>query len=171
MTKKIILLLASVLIVSALWLSGLQNVYARVLVFSTNTVLDMGGRYSHIKVAEDKGDGIFHVFTIVDDTKVNFRQSFQTLLYPTIIVLAWHLFTVFVLGWRTSLRSAKWNIPLFILFQVIFLLLLTAYYSSQVARFIYTMMMEGFYVIAIIIVIIDSIRHPEIIKRPKEIRT
>ncbi len=165
MTKKIVLLLSAILIVSVLWLVGLQSGYARVLAFSANTVLDMGGRYSHIKVAEDNGDDIFHIFTIVDGTRVNYRQSFQTLLYPAIIVLAWQLFTLFILGWRTSLRSGKWNILLFIIFQVIFLMLLTAYYASPVARFVYTMMMEGFYVIAIIIVIIDSIRHPDIIKR------
>ncbi len=160
MLKKVGILLASILIVSALWLTGLEVVYARVLAFSTNVVLDIGGRESNITVERDTGTDLFRVHRTVDGRGSTYPQELQTIFYPTIIIIAWQVFLAFVFGWKQFIRSGKWNIGIFFLCHVIFLLLLTAYHSSETARFFYEMLIESFYVIAIVLIITDNIRNP-----------
>ena len=160
MFKKIALLIASILIVATLWFVGAEVIYARVMTFASNVVLSIGGSDTHLTVDREDGEDIFRVHTEMDDQEASYPQKIQTLLYPTIIVLSWQVFVAFISGARATLRSGKWNLGLFFAFQVLFLLLLTAYYTSPVAAFIYDMMLESFYVIAVVIIIIDNIRHP-----------
>ncbi len=160
MLKKAGILLAGILIVSILWMAGLEVVYARVLAFSSNVVLDIGGRESNIAVEREEDTYLFRVYTRLDGREAHYPQEFQTILYPTIIVIAWQLFLALGSGWRQFLRSGKWNMGIFFLCQVIFLLLLTAVHSSDTASFFYEMLIDSFYVIAIVIIITDNIRNP-----------
>ncbi len=167
MLKKAAILVASVLIVSALWFAGMEILYSRVLAFSSNVVLHFGGRESRVAVEKHDDEHVFFVDTIIEGRQARFPQRIQSLLYPTIMVIAWQLFIAFTRGWKQSLGSGKWNIGLFFVFQVLFLLLLTAYHSSATAKFIYDMLMESFYVIAVVIIIIDNIRHPSLFLQNK----
>ncbi len=160
MLKKIAQLAISIIIVSTLWFVGLETVYTRVLAFSSNVVLGIWGRNASIVVEKENGEYLFRVYTEFEGIKANYPQRVQSLFYPTIIVLSWQVFLAFAMGWRKSLRSGVKNLGLFFLFHILFLLLLTAYYSSSIARFFYDMMLESFYVIAVVVIAIDYIRHP-----------
>lgn len=159
-TKKVLILLASALLVTAIWFLGAEVIYARILAFASNVLLSLAGSSINIAVEEEAGEYLFRVYLMIDGQRGSFPQMIQTLLFPTIIVLSWQLFVAMVSGWRQFLRSAKWNIGLFFAFQVLFLLILTAYHTSAVAAFVYTILMESFSVIAVVIVIIDHIRFP-----------
>ncbi len=160
MTRKVLILLASVLLITAIWFFGAEVIYARILAFTSNVILSLVGSSSSIAVEEKGGEYLFRVYLIIDGQQGSFPQRIQTLLLPTIIVFSWQFFVAIVSGWRQFLRSAKWNIGLFFAFQVLFLLLLTRYHISAAAAFIYDILMESFYVIAVVIVIIDNIRFP-----------
>ncbi len=145
---------------SAIWMLGAEVIYARIMAFVSNLLLSVGGSGSTITVEEEAGEYLFRVHFMLDGQQASFPQRIQTLLLPTIIVLSWQVFVAIISGWRQCLRSAKWNVSLFFSFQVLFLLLLTAYYTSGFAAFVYDLLMESFYVIAVVIIIIDNIRYP-----------
>ncbi len=160
MLRKILILLGSALLVTAIWMLGAEVVYARIMTFVSNVLLSLGGSGSTIAVEQEAGEYLFRVHFMLDGQQASFPQKIQTLLLPTIIILSWQLFIAFVSSWKHFLSSAKWNISLFFGFQMLFLLLLTAYYQSTLAAFIYDMLMESFYVIAVVIIIIDNIINP-----------
>jgi len=165
MLRKTLVLLGSALLVTAIWTLGAEVIYARIMAFVSNLLLSLGGSGSTIAVEEEAGEYLFRVHFMLDGQEASFPQKIQTLLLPTIIVLAWQVFVAFISGWRQCLRSAKWNVSLFFAFQVLFLLLLTAYHTSSLAAFVYDLLMESFYVIAVVIIIVDNIRNPVFTKR------
>ncbi len=156
--KKLGLVALSFSLILILWLGGLERMYASVLVFSTNVVLDVGGRDPRISLREEDGDDLFRVRFVYEGQDAHFDQKIQTLLYPTMVLLVWQLFNALSKGLRQSMVTGKWNLGLFFLFQVSFLLLLTAYHFSSAARYIYDLMMESFYVIVLAIIIFDKVR-------------
>lgn len=164
--RHIGLLLASILVVTALWMAGVEGAYARLLSFSTNIVLNVSGDTS-VAVEKENGDLLFRVYTTVEGQRVRFPQEIQSLLYPTIMIVAWQLFVAFALGLKRSLSGLKWNFPAFFVFQLLFVLLLTAYYSSSLARYTYDLLTDSFYVIALVIIIIDNVRNPQLFIRPE----
>ncbi len=159
MWKKVALLLASILVVSIIWFAGLQTLYARILVFPANMVLSMGGGNASMSVEKEDGHYYFIVNTQIQDRTARLRQQFSTILYPTIMVLAWQVFTALALGWKKTKASAAWNLGIFLLSQVLFLLTV-AHFLTTPGMFLYEMMLENFYIIALVIIIIDSIRNP-----------
>lgn len=160
MFKKILILLASILLVTAAWFSGTEALYARLMTSATNVTLMGSGSEVRIALEKDNGDLLFRVHTFVGDKRASFPQYVQSLLYPTILVLAWLVFLLFTMGWRHSLRSAKWNLLPFFILHIIFLLLLTGYHFKPTARFFFDILLESFYVIALALIIIDNIRYP-----------
>lgn len=158
--KKIALLLAVTLLITFLWFAGLETIYARVLSFSANTVLTITGRESNIKVEKENNIAYFLVRTQVDGRRASYPQNFETLLLPAVMIFAWQVFSLFYRSRNQVLRSAGTTIGIFLLLQVIFLLLLTAYYSSGLAKYLYDVLMDTFYVVALILIIIDYIRYP-----------
>ncbi len=153
-------LFVATLLTTLLWYAGLERGYARLLVFTTNSVLSVSGRDSHITLEKEDGVDTFRVHTIMDGQRANYPQKVQTLLLPAVMVIAWQLFTVFFRNRRQVLVSASTTIGLFLALQIIFLLLLTAYYSSSVAKYVYDVMLDTFYIIALGIIILDYIRYP-----------
>ncbi len=141
-----------------------RNGLCPLLVFSTNTTLSVFGRESHIRIEKEDNSNVFRVYTVMDGNRANYPQGFETLMLPAVMVLAWQAFALFYRKRRQSINSAISTIGLFLLFQMFFLLLLTAYYTSDAARYIYDVMMDMFYIIALLIIIVDYIRFP-VLKR------
>ncbi len=158
--KKIALLLAITLLTTLLWFAGMETIYARLLAFSANTALTITGRESNIKVEKENNTAYFLVHTRVDGRRANYPQNFETLLLPAVMIIAWQVFSLLYRSRNQSLRSAATTIGIFLLLQVIFLLLLTAYYSSGLAKYLYDVLMDTFYVVALILIIIDYVRYP-----------
>ncbi|TVR43935.1 MAG: hypothetical protein EA394_00670 [Bacteroidia bacterium] len=167
LVRRIGLLLASILVVTALWMVGVEGAYARLLSFSTNIVLNVSGGDTSVAVEKENGDLLFRVITTFEGQRVRFPQKIESLLYPTIMIIAWQLFVAFTLGIKRSLSGLKWNFPAFFVFQLLFVLLLTAYYSSSLARYTYDLLTDSFYVIALVIIIIDNVRNPQLFIRPE----
>ena len=165
MIRKIALLLSLSLLVALLWFSGHEGLYARVLVGPANAVLGIAGRETRIRVEEQNGRDVFMVHTRIDGRQAMYPQRFGALLIPTVMILSWQGFTAFYLKRRRALRSTALNFGIFLGFQVVFLLLLSAYHGSAAARYVYDMLMDSFYIVAMAIIIIDHIRHPVFTKR------
>ncbi len=153
-------LFAATLLTTFLWYAGLEKGYAHLLVFSTNSVLNVSGRDSHITLEKEDGVDTFRAHTVIDGQRANYPQKLQTLLLPAVMLIAWQLFTSFFRSRKQILHSASTTIGIFLALQIIFLLLLTAYYSSSVAKYVYDVMLDSFYIIALGIIILDYIRYP-----------
>lgn len=157
---KIIFLISITIITTVLWYAGLEVLYARVVASSANMVLTVSGRDSHIKVEEENGVDLFRVYTVINGRSAHYPQKFETLLLPAVMIIAWQLFVSFFLNRKQLLISAALNLGLFLFIHIIFLMLLTAYYTSGFAKLMYDAMMDSFYIIALILIIIDYIRQP-----------
>ncbi len=160
--KIILLLLISVLIFAA-WQAGLEIAYAKVLVGTTNFSLSIIKKDTHIEFEKKEGtDGLyqFRVFTSIDGRKGHYPQETSSLMQPFIIILSWQIFLFFVLKRKSAWRSLGTNIGIFLLVQMIFLILLTGYYTSTVQQYIFTMMLDSFYIIALILIIKDNMLYP-----------
>ncbi len=153
-------LFVATLLTTLLWYAVLEQGYANLLVFTTNSVLNVSGRDSNIILEQEDGVATFRVHTVIDGQHANYPQEVQTLLLPAVMLIAWQLFAAFLRKRKQLLLSASTTIGLFIALQVIFLLLLTAYYTSSVAQYVYDVMLDTFYIIALGIIILDYIRYP-----------
>ena len=161
--NKIILLLLISMLIFAAWQAGLEIAYAKVLVGTTNFSLGIVKKDTHIEFEEKEGtNGLyqFKVFTSIDGRKGHYPQETSSLMQPFIIVLSWQIFLFFVLKRKSAWRSLGVNIGIFLLVQMIFLILLTGYYTSTVQQYIFTMMLDSFYIIALILVIKDNMLYP-----------
>lgn len=162
MYKKIFILLGVSMVVTVLWFSGLEKLYADLLTFSTNTVLSAVSDHTHIKLEKQETDLIFRVHTLIDGRKGSYPQAAQSLLLPAVIVISWLVIMFYSLPRKTAIKQALTDIGIFLIFQIIFLILLTSYYNSNFAKYFFHVMLESFYVLAIIIIIKDSLKYPEI---------
>lgn len=154
------LLFVATLLTTLLWYAGLEKAYAHVLVFSTNSALSVTGRDSSITLSKEDGVDTFRVHTIIDDQHVNYPQAMQTLLLPAVMVIAWQLFAALFRKRKQILFSGSTTIGIFLGLQIVFMLLLTAYYTSSIAQYVYNVMLDTFYIIALAIIILDYIRYP-----------
>ena len=160
LAKKIGLLLAVILVVTAVWFSGLEPLYAKFLAGTTNMVLGMGGRETRVEVEEQESTYLFQVHTIIEGRRGSYPQVLGPLLLPVVMILSWQIYMAFFLGRKRWLKFTLVNFGLFLSLQVFFMLLLTAYYTSGAAKYTYDMMMDSFYIFALIIILADNIRHP-----------
>ncbi len=158
--KKIAILLAASLFVAVLWFSGLEQVYAKVLVFSTNLVMGLGGSETEISIEQQNDVYYFRVITTLKGQKGTFLQKFGSLLIPAVMIFAWQIFTAFYLKRKRALTSSAINFGIFFAFQILFLMLLTGFHSSTVARYIYEMFLDSFYIVALAIILFDNFRNP-----------
>lgn len=158
--KKVAFLLIATLVITVLWFAGMQHVYARALTFTTNAVLSVTGSTSNIQVEKQDDVHIFQVYKIIDDKQAKYPQKYGILLLPTVMIFAWILFVPFFRKSKAAMRSSIILLTIFMFIQVIFLLLLTSYYTSATASFFYDVMMDGFYIIALGIIIVDNLIDP-----------
>jgi len=160
--NKIILLVLISLVTFGGWEFGLQNMYEKALVGTTNVVLDVIKNDTHItleKVAGKK-ENQFRVYTRIQGRVGNYPQETGGLLMPFVIILTWQLFLFFVIKRKDALKLFGVNVAVFVSIQIMFLVFLTNYYNSQVQKFMFEMMLDNFYIVAIILVIKDNIIFP-----------
>ena len=155
---KIMALIAITILIYLSWQKGGEVVYSKVLTFGANTVFGIVKPDSRIDVEQDKsGKYEFKVYTRIDGRRGSYPQSFGSLLQPFVIVLSWQLFLFLAMEKKRALKLLGVNIGIFLLIQIIFLFFLTSYYSSAFSKFMYDMMMDSFYIIALVLVIKDNI--------------
>ncbi len=162
MLKKIIILLCASLIVTLLWFIGLEKLYADFLTFTTNTVLSIGSNQTYIELEKHEEDLIFRVHTLIDGRKGSYPQAAQSLLLPSVIILSWLVVMFYSLPRQEAFKQSLTGFGIFLFFQIFFMILLTSYYSSNLAKYFFHVMMESFYVIAVFVIIKDSLKYPEI---------
>ncbi len=165
MYKKLIILIGTSLIITLLWFSGLERLYAGFLTSVTNTVLSVGSDHTHIKLEKQNEDLIFRVHTVIEGRKGSYPQAAQSLLLPVVILLSWLVVLFYSLPRKTALNQSLANVGIFLFFQVIFMILLTFYYNSNLARYFFHLMLESFYILAVIIIIKDSLKYSGIWSR------
>lgn len=164
MVKKIAILVTASVLISILWFNGLEKVYGHILVFTTNTIVGIGSSQTAIKVETADNDLVFRVTTIIDGKRGSYPQRAQSLLLPAVIVLSWIPLLFFSLPAKQAAKQGAFDFGLFLLFQVLFMILLTFYYNSELAKYLFHLMMEAFYVFAVIVIIKDSYKYPAIWK-------
>ena len=158
--KKIINVLIIVAVSSLLlflWFLGLDRIYAEILVIGTNLFLAPWPD-TLIIVEIETGAPVFIVETLFDGRKGSFPQEAKLIILPVIMILTWQVLLFFNLPLKNALRSLWENFLIFFLIQVIFLLLLTVYYKSGLAAFIYDLLMDSFYIIALFLIVKDTIK-------------
>lgn len=141
-----------------LWFYGLDRIYAEILVIGTNLFLAPWPD-TLIIVETEAGGPVFIVETLFDGRKGTFPQEAKLILLPVIMILTWQILLFFNLPLKNVLRSLSENFLIFFLTQVFFLLLLTVYYKSGLAAFIYDLLMDSFYIIALFLIVKDTIKY------------
>lgn len=161
--NKIILLILISVIIFILWQIGLEIVYTRTLTGVTNATLDIFTEDTKIEYKEKDDKYIFEVTTLFTNPdnpngpklKGTYPQEVSTLMQPFIIIISWQIFLFFIVKKRAAFKSLFTNLIIYLLIQVLFLILLTNYHQSKTAEYIFTMMLDSFYIIALILVIKD----------------
>ncbi|MBP6978539.1 MAG: hypothetical protein PHD61_05270 [Bacteroidales bacterium] len=160
-TGKVILLIAITILVFILWQIGLESVHARILGGCTNASLHLFGSDKSIQyLPDDDHVAIFRIRLIKDGLPNEFKQEIGPLLQPTVIVLAWQLFLFLVLPLKKAFRLLLINLAIFIGLQVFFLIQLTGFHTSSFQKFLYRLMVDSFYIIALILLIKDNLLYP-----------
>jgi len=157
--KIILLLLISVLVFFG-WLVGLETLYTKALISTTNFALSTTKHYDHIKYEEKNGLCQLKVFIEVEGRKGDFVHEPGSMTQPLITILSWQIFLFFVLRKKSALESLGVNFGIFFIVQIIFLILLTDYYTSEVKQYIFMMMDDNFNIIAFILILKDNMLYP-----------
>lgn len=157
MWKKILILSGCLVLTGAIWFAGFEVVYAHIMAFVTNILLGLGGSESEVGVTQQNGAYAFEALINIDGQDALISRRFFDTLYPTIMILAWVAFVSIINGWRNGVKAITWTLLPFFLTQIVFLLLFTNYMSST-ANYMYYILQDSFYVIALAAIIIESIR-------------
>jgi hypothetical protein len=158
--KKIINIIIVVVASSLLlfvWFQGLNKIYGHSLVFGTNIFL-APFQDTYLEMDPESEAPVFIVHSIVDGRKGSYDQDGKLVLLPFIMVLTWQILLYFNLSTRDATRSLFENILIFYFLQVIFLILLTQYYNSGIIKFLYNLLSDSFYIIALFLILKDTIR-------------
>ncbi len=158
--KKIALLLTAIAVATLLWFGGFNHLYAHALTFTTNNILSVAGRVTNIQITEQEGSNVFIVHTVIEGQQARYPLVYETLLLPTIMMLAWVGFTPWFRKRAKAIKSSAIVFLVFFSIQIAFMLLLSAYYASSAASFFYTVMQDGFFVFALGIFFIDNLIDP-----------
>lgn len=160
--KIIVLLLISMLVFTG-WQMGLENVYAKSLISLTNVCLKIVKDQTHIefeKVEKGEDEYQFRIYTLFDGQLGHFPQATGTPMEPFVIILSWQVFLFFIINRKLAFRSLLVNVGVFLFIQIFFMIMLTGYHISTFQQYIYVMMMDSFYIIALILVIKDNMLYP-----------
>lgn len=157
---KILLLIILTISSYTLWQHGLERIYAKTLLVGTNATLGIVKGNTSIELEQLDETYQFRVRTIIDGRRASFPQAFGGLLQPFVIILSWQIFLFIVLKRNLALQSMGINFGIFYFLQVIFLILLTGYHTSEIQKFIYVMFMDSFYIIGLVLVIKDNMLYP-----------
>lgn len=141
-----------------LWFNGLDWLYAQLLRIGANILLLFSSDTQvGLKLVEDSPT--FIVDTIVNGRKGSYPQKADLILLPFIMILTWQILLFFNLTRKQAVRSAIENILIFYIIQLIYVLLLTAYYDSKTIKFVYDLLMDSFYIIALFLIVKDAFKY------------
>jgi hypothetical protein len=166
---NILIILVSSAILLVLWFIGFDWIYAQMLRFGANILLVFSSDTSiGFKVSDNAPT--FVVETLINGRKGSYPQKADLILLPFIMILTWQILLFFNLSRRQATRSAIENILIFYIIQLIYLLLLTSYYNSGTIKFIYDLLLDSFYIIALFLIVKDAFKYEliGIAKRSKE---
>lgn len=153
----LIVLLASALLL-ILWFNGLSWVYAQLLRFGANILLIFSGDTSvSVKMVDDTPT--FIVDTIVNGRKGSYPQKAELILLPFIMILTWQILLFFNLPVKQAVRSTIENIVIFFAVQLLYVVLLTGYHNSSVVKFIYDLLLDSFYIVALFLIVKDAFKY------------
>ncbi len=142
------------------WQAGLEAMYAKALVSTTNLTLGITKDYDHIKYEEVNGLYQLRVFIEVDGRRGNFVHEPGSMTQPLITIFSWQIFLFFVLRRSYAFKALGINIGIFFLLQVIFLNLLADYYTSELKQYIFMTIDDSFNIIALILILKDNMLYP-----------
>lgn len=159
--KKIINIL--IVIVSSglllvLWFNGFAYLYAQLLKLGANILL-LFSHDTHVGLKMVDNEPTFIVNTLLEGRKGSYPQKADLILLPFLMVLTWQILLFFNLSLKNATRSAIENIIIFYTIQLIYVLLLTAYYNSDTVKFIYDLLIDSFYIIALFLIVKDSFKY------------
>jgi len=159
--KAILLILISIIVFGA-WELGLEKKYEQALVGITNKTLPIIKKNTRIELEKEPNNDTyqFRVYTRIQGRMGNYPQETGGLMEPFVIVLSWQLFLFFVINIKSAFKLFLANLLTFLFIQIVFLVFLTGYYNSSVQQFLFDMMLDNFYIIALILVIKDNILYP-----------
>ena len=158
--NKIILLLLISLLIFTGWQFGGEHLYTKLLVGTTNVSVGIFKKDTHIEYEKQKGSSElyqFKVSTPIDGRIGSYPQEVGGLMQPFVIILSWQIFLFFIISRKNATKALFTNIVTYMLTQIVFLILLTGYYTSDIQQFIFTIMIDCFYIVALILVIKDNI--------------
>jgi hypothetical protein len=153
----LIVIIASGLLL-VLWFNGFSYLYAQMLKLGANIVL-LFSSATHVGLKMVESAPTFIVDTIIDGKKGSYPQKADLILLPFIMILTWQILLFFNLPLKQALRSAIENIIIFYIIQLIYVVLLTAYYNSPTIKFIYDLLLDSFYIIALFLIVKDSFKY------------
>lgn len=153
----LLVLVAITLTIYVFWQHGFEVAYARFLTGGTNVILNIVSKNTNIAVEEVNSSHQFRVTIILEEGRGSFPQSFGSLLQPTVIIIAWQIFLFIMLKRKPATQALVVNFGVFYLLQILFLTFLTGYYESSVMKFIYDMLMDTFYIFALVLIIKDNL--------------
>jgi len=157
LTNILIVILASGLLL-VLWFNGLDWIYAQILRLGANIALIFSSdTHVGLKLTEDAPT--FMIETIIDGRKGTYPQKADLILLPFIMILTWQILLFFNLPLKYALRSALENIIAFYIIQLVYVLLLTSYYNSETIKFIYNLLLDSFYIIALFLIVKDAFKY------------
>lgn len=145
-------------ILLALWFNGFAYLYAQLLRLGANILL-LFSHDTHVGLKLVDNAPTFIIDTIVDGRKGSYPQKADLILLPFIMILTWQILLFFNLSVKHATRSAIENIIIFYSIQLIYVLLLTAYYNAAIIKFIYDLLIDSFYIIALFLFIKDSFKY------------
>jgi hypothetical protein len=153
----LIVLVASGLLL-ILWFNGFSWVYAQMLRFGANVLLIFSSD-TQVGLKLTDGAPTFVVQTIIDGKKGSYPQKADLILLPFIMILTWQILLFFNLPRKYAIRSALENIIAFYLIQMIYVMLLTSYYNSGTVKFLYDLLLDSFYIIALFLIVKDAFKY------------
>jgi hypothetical protein len=155
---NILIVLVASAILLVLWFNGFSWVYAQMLRIGANILLIFSNDTSvGLKMVDDAPT--FVVDTIVNGRKGTYLQKADLILLPFIMILTWQILLFFNLPRKYAIRSAIENILVFIVVQLIYVVLLTDYHNSGFVKFIYDLLLDSFYIIALFLIVKDAFKY------------
>ena len=141
-----------------LWFNGFAYLYAQMLKLGANILL-LFSSDTHVGLKLVENAPTFIVDTIIDGKKGSYPQKADLILLPFIMILTWQILLFFNLPLKQAIRSAIENILIFYAIQLIYVLFLTSYYNSPIIKFIYDLLLDSFYIIALFLIVKDSFKY------------
>jgi hypothetical protein len=155
---NILIVVVSSALLLILWFIGFDYLYAQLLRLGANILLI----FSHdtsvgVKMVEKAPT--FVVDTIINGKKGTYPQKADLILLPFIMILTWQILLFFNLPKKQARRSAIENILAFYIVQLVYVVLLTDYYNSTAVKFVYDLLLDSFYIIALFLIVKDAFKY------------